>query len=213
MILILLSIIVLLLFIYMKKSKTYYISFLILSLFSLILIQINPDLNEKYNLRQIIYLIDSIELIPYILLSFTIAAILISIIFDRTEKNSFRILFSLFAVLGTVLIFFILIVLNLFIMKEPLKNHFEGYVYNGAKKPLAGVKIIEDKSKSNFVFSDKKGFFKLKRKMEITPESSLIFIKKEYKDTIVQIRSRYDRPPRTFFLFLRRESDTLIMTD
>jgi hypothetical protein len=48
--------------------------------------------------------------------------------------------------------------------------------------------------------------------MEINLESNLIFIKKEYKDTTVQIELRYDRPPpRTFFLFLRRESDTLIM--
>lgn len=213
MTLILLFIIVLLLLIYRKKSRPYYISFFILSLFSFTLIQVNPDLHEEYNLLQIIYLIDSIDFILYKILNLVIAVLLILIIFNRTEKNSLRILFSCLAILATIFIFFTMIILQLFIIKEPLKNHFEGYVYSNAKKPLSGVKIIEGTSTNNYVLTDKKGFFKLKRKIKINSESNLIFTRKEYKDTTVQIQSRYDHSPRTFYLFLRREPDTLIMTN
>ncbi|KAF2080642.1 hypothetical protein [Flavobacterium sharifuzzamanii] len=213
MILLLFLIIVLLFFIHKKKNKPYYISLLILSSISFIIIEINPDLNEKYNLKQIIYLIDSLDFILYQILCLTIAVLLISIIFDRTKKNSLRIIFSLLTILGTLFIYLSLIGLILFLIKEPLKNDFEGYVYNDTKKPVERVKIIEGQSINNCVFTNKDGFFKLKRKMKINNESNLIFVKKEYKDTTVQIKSRYDRPPhRTFFLFLRNESDTLTMT-
>lgn len=211
MTLLFLLLIVLLLFVYTKRSKTYYISLFIFSISSYVLIKINPDLNEKYNLRQILYLIDNCNFAIFILLSIIIVSLLILIIFERTNKKTTRILFSFISVLGTLFIFLILIAINIFLIKEPLKNNFEGYVFNEINKPLVEVKVIDGNSSNNYVLTDRRGFFRLERKQEIDNNSNLIFIKKGYNDSLILVKVDSYHPPGSYFIFLREESDTLTM--
>lgn len=211
MILFFLLLILLLLFLYTKRSKIYYILLLIFSISSYLLMKINPDLNEKYNFRQIIYLIDNFNFFTFIVLSFIILTFLLLIIYDTTNKKSSRILFSFISLLGTLLIFLIALSINIFLIREPLKNNFEGYVFNEIKKPLVGVKVINGNSSNNYVLTDKKGFFKLKRKEEIDNNSNLVFMKKGYKDSLVLIKVDRYHPPSSYFIFLREEMDTLRM--
>ncbi|KUJ60520.1 hypothetical protein AR687_17255 [Flavobacteriaceae bacterium CRH] len=211
MILLFLLLIVLLLFIYTKRDKIYYVLLFILSTFSFVLIKINPDINQKYNLRQILYLIDRFNFLIFIILSILIITLLILIIFDRTNKKRFRIILSLISILATFFVFLILLAINIFLIKEPLKNHFEGYVYDQMKNPLIGVKVANNQSDNKYVLTGKNGFFRLERKKEIDNNSNLIFIKKGYKDSLILIKVNNYHPPGSYFLFLRDESDTLII--
>jgi hypothetical protein len=212
MILIYLLLIVLLFFVYTKRNKMYYVLLFALSAFSFFLFKINPDVNQNYNLRQIIYLIDNFNFIIFIILSILINILLIFIIFDKTKKIKHRVIYSIISVLGIFFLFFFLLAVNIFIIKEPLKNHFEGYVFDERKKPMFGVKVIESKSDNNYVLTDEKGFFKLKRKKEIDNESNLAFIKKGYRESYIVIKVARYHPNSSYFTFLRRDSDTLIMT-
>jgi len=144
-------------------------------------------------------------------LSFIIFTFLILIIYHRTNKKSSRILFSFNSLLGTLLIFLIALSINIFLIKEPLKNNFEGYVFNEIKKPLVGVKVINRNSSNNYVLTDKKGFFKLKRKEEIDNNSNLVFVKKGYRDSLILIEVDHYHPHGSYFIFLREEMDTLTM--
>jgi hypothetical protein len=211
MTLIFLLLIALFLFAYAKRNKTCYILFFILSTFFCVLIKINPDLNEKYNLRQILYLVDNFNFTIFIIVSILIITLLIFIVFDRTKKKNSRILYSFISTLGAFFILLIILAINIFIVKEPLKNHFEGYVFDKEKKPLVGVKVIDGKSSNNYVLTDEKGFFKMKKKEDINNESNLVFIKNGYKDSIVVIKINSYHPPSSHFLFLRTEFDTIRM--
>jgi hypothetical protein len=205
----LLLFIVLLLFVYTKRNKISYFLLFMICIFSYVVIRINPNLTEKYNLKQILYLIDNFNFVLFIILGTIVITLLLFIIFDRTKKN--RILYSFISILGVLLLFIYLLAINIFIVKEPLKNHFEGYVFDEIKKPLIGVKVIDGRSRNNYVLTDHKGFFKLERKQEIDNESNLVFIKKGYKDNSILIKVDSYHPHSSHFIFLRIESDTIYM--
>ena len=211
MILIYLLLILLLFFVYTKRNKIYYVLVFALSTFSFFLLKINPNVNQNYNLRQIIYLIDNYNFIIFIILSILINILLIFIIFDKTQKIKHRVIYCIISVLGIFFLFIFMLAANIFIIKEPLKNHFEGYVFDERKKPMFGVKVIESKSNNNYVLTDEKGFFKLKRKKEIDNESNLVFIKKGYRESHIVIKVDRYHPTSSYFTFLRRDSDTLTM--
>lgn len=204
-------IIALLFFVYRKSNKKYYILLFTLAIFFFGLIKINPDLNEKYNLRQILYFIDGFDFNIFIILGLIIITLLILIIFDRIKKIKNRVILSIITIVGIFYFFAILLGINIFSVKEPSKNHFEGFVFDEIKKPLMGVKVTDGEFENNYVLTDEKGFFKLDKKKEIDNESNLVFTKKSYKDSIVLIKVDNYRPPSSYFLFLGRETDTIRM--
>ncbi|NRS90756.1 putative membrane protein YqjE [Flavobacterium sp. 7E] len=211
MLLFFILVIALLFFIYRKSYKKQYILLFSLSTFFFILIKINPDLNENYNLRQILYFIDRFDFNIFIILGLIIITLLILIIFDRTKKIIYRIILSIITIVGIFYLFAILLGINVFAIKEPSKNHFEGFVFDVTKKPLKGVKVTDGAFVKNYVLTDEKGFFKLDKKNEINNESNLVFTKKSYKDSVVVIEVENYHPPSSYFLFLRRETDTIRM--
>lgn len=103
----------------------------------------------------------------------------------------------------------IIILLIITSCNEKLSENYRGYVYSLEKKPLNNVKVYPDRISSEYTYTQKDGFFSLKRG-SLTFLDNLIFEKDGYiTDSLETVY--YHRGHGTIYLFLTTQSDTLFM--
>ncbi|RVU90480.1 hypothetical protein EH230_05960 [Flavobacterium columnare] len=100
---------------------------------------------------------------------------------------------------------FFLIALILCSCSPSIKDNYTGYIYLN-KKPLKRAKIIEENTE-NYTFSDRKGFFILKRQ-NLHSVNNLIFEISDTKDTIELLRGG-GAGKNTHYYFLNKNIDTV----
>lgn len=86
-------------------------------------------------------------------------------------------------------------------------SFYEGYIYSKDKKPLENIQVCEQ-NKSNCTYTDKKGFFKLKKDENMISDL-IIFNNSKSLDTIKTVWSQHGE--KINYSFLEGKKDTLFV--